>query len=347
MARLWLVRQGKHGEFEQDAIEEGVLTLDFDLPERASKMKTRKELMELMSQLHPSESPNAHRNFATQVHQFLNTAETGDLVVTPMKTSRTIYIGRFAGPARPGPDGVMIRPVEWLRRDLLRDSFRQDLLYSFGAFMTVCEISRNNALSRVEAVIQSGRDPGDGVQPLVQVQNQSEDDVVEASDQAIDLNEIARDQVERRVGSSFVGHDFTRLVAAILRVQGYIAHVSPKGPDSGVDIVAGSGALGLESPKIVVQVKSGDFTVDQPTLQALIGSIQDVQADHGLIVSWGGFTSAVRRRVNELYFRVRLWGREELIENLFGTYDLLPEDIRAELPLKRIWTVVLEDESDD
>src|SRR5690625_5006195 len=144
MARLWLVRQGKYGEFEQDAIEEGVLTLDFHLPERASNMKTREELMQLMSQLHPSESPNAHRNFAAQVNQFLNTAETGDLVVTPMKTSRTIYTGRFAGPARPGPDGVMIRPVEWLRRDLPRDSFRQDLLYSFGAFLTVCEISRNN-----------------------------------------------------------------------------------------------------------------------------------------------------------------------------------------------------------
>src|SRR5690625_3526576 len=124
MARLWLVRQGKYGEFEQDAIEEGVLTLDFHLPERASNMKTREELMQLMSQLHPSESPNAHRNFAAQVNQFLNTAETGDLVVTPMKTSRTIYIGRFTAPARAGEDGARTRLVEWRRCDVAREHLK-------------------------------------------------------------------------------------------------------------------------------------------------------------------------------------------------------------------------------
>ena len=64
------------------------------------------------------------------------------------------------------------------------------------------------------------------------------------------------------------------------------------------------------------------------------------------MVSWGGFTNAVRRRTNELFFRVRLWGREELVDNLFATYDRLPEDIRAELPLRRTWTLVLDDDSE-
>ena len=93
-------------------------------------------------------------------------------------------------------------------------------------------------------------------------------------------------------------------------------------------------------------MKSGDVVVDQPTLQGLIGSIQDAHADHGLIVSWSGFKSTVRSRLNELFFRVRLWGRDELLDNLFSTYDRLPEDIRAELPLRRTWTLVLEDPED-
>ena len=114
-----------------------------------------------------------------------------------------------------------------------------------------------------------------------------------------------------------------------------------------MDIVAGSGPLGLESPRIVAQVKSGNVTVDQPTLQALIGSVQDTQADHGLIVSWNGYTGAVRRRVNDLFFRVRLWGREELVDNLLVTYSDLPEDITAELPLRRTWTLVLDDHGSD
>ena len=113
-----------------------------------------------------------------------------------------------------------------------------------------------------------------------------------------------------------------------------------------MDIVAGSGPLGLDSPRLTVQVKSGSVVVDQPTLQGLIGSIQDTHADHGLIVSWAGLQPPVRRRVNELYFRVRLWDRKDLVDALFATYERLPEDIRADVPLRRSWTLVLEQAED-
>jgi hypothetical protein len=39
------------------------------------------------------------------------------------------------------------------------------------------------------------------------------------------------------------------------------------------------------------------------------------------------------------FFRVRLWNRNDLIENLLAHYDALDEDLRSELPLKRIWTI--------
>jgi restriction system protein len=118
--------------------------------------------------------------------------------------------------------------------------------------------------------------------------------------------------------------------------------VSPPGPDSGIDIVAGRGALGFEPPRLVVQVKSGDINVDHPTLQSLIGCVQDAKGDQGLLVSWSGFT--VNKRTNELYFRVRFWGRDEIVNALLSVYDRLPEEIRAELPLRRTWTLVPEDE---
>ena len=348
MKRLWLVRLGKHGGFESRALEDKVLTIGFGLKGDVSPLTDRDKLIEEMAQIFPNDKPQKQKNFAAQVNQFLNVAQTGDLVVSPFKTTSTIAIGRIDGPHQHGPDGEVTRPVEWLKTDLPRDRFHQDLLYSFGAFMTVCEIRRNDALNRVQQVLKTGRDPGDGASPASSgrstqaIEQKSE----ETSDQPVNLNEIARDQIERRIASVFAGHDFTRLVAAILTAQGYKTRVSPPGPDSGIDIVAGSGPLGLENPRIVVQVKSGDFVVDHQTLQGLTGSIQDTQADHGLIVSWSGYTSAVTRRANELYFRVRLWGREEVVDNLFATYDRLPEDIRAELPLKRTWTLVLDDTED-
>lgn len=345
--RLWLVRLGKHGEYETQAAEQGLLRIHFGIHHDISHLTTRDSLIDEMARLHPDLKPNAHKNFAAQVNQFVNVARNGDLVVVPYKTSSTISVGRFSGPYQPGEDGACLRPVTWLATDLPRDVFKQDLLYSFGAFMTVCEISRNNALARVKAVLETGRDPGDGSEPSVPASlGTGTAETTEASDQPVDLAQIARDQIERRIASVFAGHDFTDLVAAILRAQGYQARVSPPGADNGVDIVAGSGPLGLDAPRLVVQVKSGKQTVDQPTLQGLIGSVQDTQADNGLIVSWDGYTSAVRRRVNELYFRVRLWGRDELVENLLANYDRLPEDIRAELPLKRTWMLVLDDTED-
>ncbi|MCO5961797.1 restriction endonuclease [Sinorhizobium meliloti] len=350
MTRLWLVRLGKNGEFEATALQDNMLRIGFGLADDISHLKDREALIEKMAELFPNDKPNRHRNFAAQLNQFINVAETGDLVVTPFKTTGTVGIGRFAGPYTTGPGGEPLRPVQWLKTDLPRDSFKQDLLYSFGAFMTVCEISRNDALRRVQAVLETGRDPGDGALPSLTKSPVAKpvvnEETTEAADQPINLEQLARDQIERRIASVFTGHDFTRLVAAILSAQGYQTRVSPPGADSGVDIVAGNGLLGLDGPRVVAQVKSGGVTVDQPTLQGLIGSIQDTHADHGLIVSWGGFTSAVRRRTNELFFRVRLWGRDELVNNLLAVYDRLPEDIRAELPLRRTWTLVLDDDGE-
>ena len=347
MKRLWLVRLGKNGEFEQVALDKGILRIGFGIDTDISTLKDREDLLQLMKKIFPDARLAKHRNFASQVNQFVNIAAEGDLVVSPMKTTSAIAIGHFSGPYAPGPKGEVTRPVKWLQVDVKRDAFKQDLLYSFGAIMTVCEISRNDALKRVEQVVETGSDPGDGSKPKSKLIQKPVDETDEASDQLVNLDQIARDQIEKRIASVFSGHSFTELVAAILRAQGYRTRVSPPGADQGVDIVAGSGPLGLESPRIVVQVKSGNFTVDQPTLQGLIGSVQDTQADHGLIVSWNGYTKAVWRRVNDLFFRVRLWGRQELMDNLLAAYSELPEEITAELPLRRTWTLVPDDQSSD
>jgi restriction system protein len=351
VTRLWLVRLGRNGEAERPAQDDGILSIDFGIREDISGCKDRDALLKVLSRVHPDAKPNTLKNYAAQINQFINIAEIGDLVVSPMKTTSTIWIGRLSGPYSADPEGRVTRSVEWLKTDLPRDNFKQDLLYSLGAFMTVCEISRNNALSRVEDVLRTERDPGDGLtvglvrgRPVAGNAAPDNNETQEASDQPVNLDLAARVQIERRIASVFTGHDFTRLVAAVLNAQGYRTRVTPPGPDRGIDIVAGSGPLGLESPRIAVQVKSGSYVVEQPDLQGLIGSVQDTQADHGLIVSWGGFTAPVRRRLNELYFRVRLWSRDDFIDNLLSVYEALPEDIRAELPLRRVWTLVLDDD---
>ena len=320
MTRLWKVSLGSNNEFEADAFKRNLLTVDFSIRSDISGATDREALLVALQQVLPDKRPNTLRNFSVQLNQFINVIQVGDLVVSPVSSTMTIAIGRISGGYQPHPEtGSPTRPVEWLKKDLPRDTFKQDLLYSFGAYNTVCEIARNDALRRVEGVIQTGRDSGDGLTTRT-VQNTSHDPVgdtahQENADALVDLDQIARDQIERRIASVFTGHDLTKLIAAILEAQGKQVRVSPPGADNGIDILAGSGPLGLESPRVVVQVKSGREMVDQPTLQSLIGTISDTNADFGMLVSWAGFTQPVQRRFNELYFRVRFWGRKEITIN--------------------------------
>ena len=46
-------------------------------------------------------------------------------------------------------------------------------------------------------------------------------------------------------------------------------------------------------------------------------------------------------RFTTQFFRVRLWDQNDLIEQLLAHYDQLDDDLRADLSLKRIWTVAL------
>jgi len=165
----------------------------------------------------------------------------------------------------------------------------------------------------------------------------------EKSDGLVDLELLARDQIAQLIARKFKGHDLARLVDAILKAQGYTTYLSPAGPDKGIDILAAPGPLGFGNPRICVQVKSGDTAVDLPTMNQLIGSMQNVQADQGLLVSWSGFKSSIDKEVPTQFFRVRLWDQYTIIDELLNSYGKLDEDIKAELPLKRMWALAIQE----
>ena len=195
--------------------------------------------------------------------------------------------------------------------------------------MTICQISRNEAEKRIREMLKA---PGKVIKP---------DPVTPENE--IDLEETGRDQIARLLERRFRGHDLTRLIEALLKAQGYTTYMSPPCPDKGIDILAAPGPLGFGNPRLCVQVKSGNDQVDSPTLNQLIGAMQNVQADQGLIVSWSGFKQTVERERAVQFFKVRFWNQDDIISELLTHYDSLDEDLRAEIPLKRIWTVASQD----
>jgi restriction system protein len=91
---------------------------------------------------------------------------------------------------------------------------------------------------------------------------------------------------------------------------------------------------------MAVQVKSGAQVVDAPTLRELKGVMSNFGANRGLLVSWGGFTKSARQEARRLFFEVRLWDSDAVIDKLQQVYDRLPADLQAEIPLQRIWVLL-------
>ena len=91
-------------------------------------------------------------------------------------------------------------------------------------------------------------------------------------------------------------------------------------------------------------VKCDDSPVDRPAVDRLLDAATKYGAQEGLFVSWRGFSSAVEKELKAIFFQLRLWSQKELLEELFATYDDLDADVKAELPLKRIWTAAAHEE---
>lgn len=150
----------------------------------------------------------------------------------------------------------------------------------------------------------------------------------------MDLSEQIADRILGRIRERFSGGRLGYLVASILRASGYYAVETGQGADDGVDVVAGQGDMGFGRPRLCVQVNSGRNPVDLSDYNRLRDGIENYGADHGLLVSLGDFTEAVRIENERSFFQIRLWGHFDLADRLLEVYDALPGDIRGDVPLK-------------
>lgn len=331
--KLWTIRAGRYGEQEQTCLKENLVTIAWNELPDLRKFKTREELTDEYQKIYSEESTAQAGIRIGQVWRFANEIAIGDLVALPSKAQPTIHIGEVVENYRyksisKGQNVIHQLPVKWLK-EIPRVEFDQDILYSFGSLLTVSKVSREDAPERVLAMIKGKKSA-----------SKNDKVSVDVSQEEFDIERIAKDQITKQLDRKFKGHGFARLVEEILRAQGYTTQLSPPGPDGGLDILASSGTLGFEPPRICVQVKSTNTQVDVKVLRELQGVMKNVNAEHGLLISWGGFNSKVLNEAKEKFFFIRLWSADHIIENIFKYYDHFSDDMKADLPLKRFWLLI-------
>lgn len=344
----WTVRTGKYGERDDWALSNGFAGGGWTQYPDLSPIQSREAMSQLVLDTIGAERQGAIPNYAGQLWALRERIQVGDLVVLPLKTVGQVALGTVTGPYKyiseePDPAKRHVIPVNWQRTDVPRTAFKQDLLNILGSALTVFQSTRNDAAYRLDRVCETGVDPGARVSsplasgPFVDEVIDGEADVASIS---ADIADYAETAILTRVQETFANHDLTRLVSALLVARGYQCEMKPVGPDGGVDILAGSGPLGLDSPKIVVQVKSENTQVGDPVVQTLQGAIKRFSADQALLVAWGGVNSRAAKFLETEKFNIKVWDSQDVLREIYASYDKLPADIRAAMPLKQVWIPV-------
>ena len=341
--RAWLIRAGKSGERDDFAIEGGLAGGGFHEVPDLSDTRSRDQVREIVRRALPAASDGRITNFTGQLWALRSRVRPGDLAVLPLKTTSQVAVGVVTEGYKYRDDEISSRRhvvgVDWKRSDVPRTAVRQDLLYSLGAFMTVCEIKRNDGAWRLQQLLKSGSDPGARVE-AVEASEAGGTDTTDASESTFDLERLGRDQIQTRVAEQFAGHGLSALVAAVLQAEGFFTKVARPGPDGGIDVFAGKGPLGLDPPLLIVQVKSSPTPVDAKVVRELHGVLSTHGAEQALLVAWGGVNKTARQELRSQFFRVRVWDADDLLDAVLRNYEEFSDELRADLPLKRVWTLV-------
>jgi restriction system protein len=352
LTNFWTIRAGKQGERTQWAFENGLVGGGWqDFPDLTPYKDDREKLRDLVSQV-VGGSKGRIANYTGQLWMMINRIQVGDYMVLPIRSTSQIAIGQvLSGYKYVETESDQNKrhqlSVKWLKTDIPKSLIKQDLLYQLGSALTVFLIGNNDAGYRLEQLLNGKPDPGSRSLLNAGTPNDpagfTEVATGETGSDAIDLEEVAQDEISRRLQEDFKGHDLSVLVEALLSAEGFKCRNSPPGADGGVDVLAGMGPLGMDSPKLVVQVKSQTSSVSDVVLQQLNGAIHRYQADQGLLVTFGGVTGPARAYLESQYFNIRVWTMDDIIESIYRNYDALDDEIRAKLPLKQIWVPISED----
>lgn len=348
MATFWTIRAGRSGERTEWALANSLIGGGWlDIPDLSAYKDDKEKLRALVSDIYGG-SVNRVGNYTGQLWSMIHRIQLGDYIVLPIRATSQVAIGEVTRgywyeSSEPDESKRHRLGVKWIKTDISKTLIKQDLLYQLGSALTVFEIGNADANYRLEQLLKGLPDPGARSALNVASQKVSvtvDSAEIEESSEPLNLEEVAQDEIAKRLQEDFKGHDLSELVTALLEAEGFTCRNSPPGADGGVDVLAGMGPLGMDSPKLVVQVKSQNSAVSDTVLQQLNGAIHRYQADQALLVTFGGVTAPARTYLETQYFNIRVWTLDDILKSVYQHYSVLPNELKARLPLKQIWVPI-------
>lgn len=324
--KTWMVRC-EGGELFDDFVTKGVVALGGDSPEPdLSGVGSREEVADRFRQTGGFPEKSIGRIAGVHSRFRLEMAD-GDRVLTYDPSSRRYKVGTVTGDYRHDTsviaDKQHVRSVNW-SHEIDRDDLSPSTRNSLSSMVTVFALSPD-AATEIDRLIHGAPRNESAIATA-----ETEDEETLREDVVAQARELVKDNVAQISWS-----DMQELVAGILRAMGYKTRVSSAGPDRGRDVFASPDGLGLEQPRIVVQVKHRQGPIGANDIRGFIGCLQS--ADRGLYVSTGGFTREARYEAERSSIPVTLLDVDEVVNLLLEHYDRADARLRSLVPLVPVY----------
>ncbi len=329
---IWVIRGGKFGEYENRFINESKVYLTRDgFKTDLNKIAEQPDLRTVLDDFYPTLPSSKLASWSDQIWSFAHDIQQKDWIIVPSKLSPVLHVGEITGGYNYEKNNsdpyYHSREIKWIEKDIPRGYFPTDILYQLGGFKDVFNADGVEKVFHTMAANEWAQTKDD------------ETSYEQMNELIALLQEISRDQIAQLIRTKFKGHRLAKLVKALMEAKGYTTHMgSSDEAGSDLDILAARGGMGFDDDaRICIQVKADDIPV--ATLDKFLGTMNDVGANYGLLVSWGGFKSNVEQERSNEFFKVRLWNQNDLIDQVLTHYEELDNYIKGEIPLKSFWTI--------
>lgn len=338
MTAAWMVRAGKDGVHIDDFLDEGLVWLG--IAPGLDKVPVdidKQQLIRLIKAKYPRWKDGTVQVGASIFVRFCSELQVGDTVCTYNPATRMYILGRVdSGVEKPREhDGEWLYPrkVTWTQR-APRDGLQQATKNSLGSIAAFFKIKGEALRDLQETGVPIGS-PESIVPDAAKGKPHKSDAVTLTDDLLEEVVSKSHEFIEDLI-AELDAYQMQELVAGILRAMRYRTHVSARGADRGVDVFASPDGLGLEEPRIFVEVKHRIGTkMGAQEVRAFMGGRQ--KGDRCLFVSTGGFAKDARYEAERSSVPLTLIDMPRLRELLIESYEELDDETRRLVPLTRVY----------
>ena len=327
---MWMVRAGEDGYLIEEFDRGCIIAIGWHKIGDLSAVTSEEEIRERYNHEYPDAKPVKARLAVSMICRFRFILEKNQKIVTYDPQKRDYLIGNITSDYYHNTDEISeaisnyahLRRVDWLgrvSRDVLSVSSRNSLGSSLTLFSVNEEVSAE-LLSHVgkPAIPESVEEDDSEL-------DQIKEDTVERA------HELIKDRLLR-----LSPDEMEKLAAAILRAMGYKTRVMPKGRDRGVDVLASRDGLGLEEPRIKVEVKHRSGTsMGSQDIRSFLGGLRE--GEKALYISTGGFTQEAKYEADRSKIPLTLLELNDLADLIVDHYENFDIEGKRLMPLVKVY----------